>query len=84
MITADQARRMTDKAIENEIATRKQRAEEFCETLTEEISKNCEMRKNKMIIENISNELYSYVIGIFQDNGYGVTKLNNTTIQIIW
>jgi hypothetical protein len=84
MMTANEARMMTDKAIENEIATRKQRAEEFCEEAAKEIAKRCEMRKREMTVEDIPNGLYNYVIGIFKDYGYTVTQLNNLTIQISW
>lgn len=84
MMTANEARVITEKAIDNEIATRKQRAEEFCEEAAKEISKRCEMRKSEMTVEDIPNGLYNYVIAIFKDYGYTVTQLNNSTIQIMW
>ena len=84
MILAKDAREITEKAIEREIATRKDRAECFCNNLTEEIEKACKNRKSELTVQNIPDGLYSYVIGICKDNGYTVTQLNNKTIQLIW
>ena len=84
MIKAREARTMTEKAIELEISTRKQRAEEFCETVSKDIERVSEMRQSSLVIEEIPNGLYSYVISILKDNGYGVTQLNNRTLSICW
>ena len=84
MMTAKTAREMTEKAIELEVATRKQRAEEFCESLVPSITRACEARRSEMTIQDIPDGLYSYAIGICKDNGYTVTQLNNKTIQLIW
>ena len=84
MMLARDAREMTEKAIEREIATRKDRAECFCNGLTEEIEEACKNRKSELTVQNIPDGLYSYVIGICKDNGYTVTQLNNKTIQLIW
>lgn len=84
MMKANEARTLTEKAIELEITTRKARAEEFCESLSERIINVANARGNQMIIEEIPNGLYSYVIGILKDNGYTVTQLNNRTLSICW
>ena len=84
MMKANEARVLTEKAIEKEIATRRDRAENFCECLVEEIEEACANRKSELTVQNIPDGLYSYVIGICKDNGYTVTQLNNKTIQIIW
>lgn len=84
MMLAKNAREMTEKAIEREIATRKERAEAFCNGLTEEIEEACENRKCELTVQDIPDGLYNYVIGICRDNGYTVTQLNNKTIQLIW
>lgn len=84
MMLAKSAKEMTEKAIEREIATRKERAEEFCESLNVQIERVCEERKSEMIIDNIPNGLYSYVLGICQDNGYVTKQLDNKTIKIHW
>jgi hypothetical protein len=81
---AKEAREMTEKAIELEVTTRKQRAEEFCESLADLIKRACEARRSEMTVQDIPDGLYSYVIGICKDNGYTVTQLNNKTIQLIW
>ena len=84
MMKAKDARTLTEKAIETEINTRRQRAEEFCEGLTQAIDNACKERRSELTIKEIPTGLYSYVIGICKDNGYTVTQLNNKTIQIIW
>ena len=84
MMLAKDAREMTEKAIEREIATRKDRAEAFCNGLAEEIEEACKDRKSELTVQNIPNGLYSYVIGICKDNGYTVTQLNNKTIVLHW
>ena len=84
MMLAKNAREMTEKAIEREIATRKDRAEAFCNGLTEEIEEACKSRKSELTVQNIPEGLYSYVIGICKDNGYTVTQLNNKTIVLHW
>ena len=84
MMLAKEAREMTEKAIELEVTTRKQRAEEFCESLADLIKRACEARRSEMTVQDIPDGLYSYVIGICKDNGYTVTQLNNKTIQLIW
>ena len=84
MIRAIEARAMTEKAIEREIATRRDRAEAFCDGLVEQIEEACNSRKHELTVNNIPDGLYSYVIGICKDNGYTVVQLNNKTIQLIW
>ena len=83
-MVASKAREMTEDAIKREIATRRGRAEEFCNSLTEEIEEVCKNRKNELTVQNIPDGLYSYVITICKSNGYTVTQLNNKTIQLIW
>ena len=84
MMNAREAREMTEKAIEKEIATRRDRAENFCEALVEEIEEACVNRKNELIVEHIPEGLYSLVIGICKDSGYTVTQLNNKTFVLHW
>jgi hypothetical protein len=84
MMNAREARRLTEEAIEKEIATRKDRAEVFCKGLEEEIEEACNNRKSAITVSNIPDGLYSYVIGICKDNGYTVTQLNNKTLQLNW
>ena len=84
MMLAKDAREMTEKAIEKEIATRKDRAENFCDALVEEIEEACKSRKSELTVQNIPEGLYSYVIGICKDNGYTVTQLNNKTFVLHW
>lgn len=84
MMLARDARAMTEKAIEKEIATRRDRAENFCECLVEEIEEACNSRKSELTVQDIPDGLYSYVIGICKDNGYAVTQLNNKTFVLHW
>lgn len=84
MMKANEARTMTEKAIELEISTRKQRAEEYCEQLTDLITQACKVRRSEVTVQDIPKELYSYVIGICKDNGYSITQLNNKTIVLNW
>lgn len=84
MVLAKEARKMTEEAIAREIATRKDRAECFCNGLTEEIEEACKNRKSQLIVENIPDNLYSYVIGICKDNGFTVAMLDKKTIELYW
>ena len=84
MMLARDAREMTEEAIVKEIATRRDRAESFCNGLAEEIEEACKNRKSELTVQNIPDGLYSCVIGICKDNGYTVTQLNSKTIQLIW
>lgn len=84
MMNAREARRLTEEAIEREIATRKDRAEVFCKCLEGEIEEACKSRKSEITVQNIPDGLYSYIIGICKDNGYRVTQLNNKTLQLMW
>ena len=84
MMNAREARRLTEEAIEKEIATRRDRAENFCECLKEEIEEACNNRKSEITVQDIPQGLYSYVIGICKDSGYRVTQLNNRTLQLNW
>mgnify|MGYP003308234539 CR=1 FL=1 len=84
MMKANEARTMTEKAIELEVSTRKQRAEEYCEQLTDLITQACEAKRSEITVQDIPQGLYSYVIGICKDNGYTVTQLNNKTLVLHW
>ena len=83
MITANVAKEMTQKAIQYEIETRKQRAEEICNGLDDKITKTCVEGKSEITIE-VPRELFSYVVNICKDAGYTTTLLNHTTFQLIW
>lgn len=84
MITAKKANEMTERAIENEIATRRTRAEEFCNALDEQIIEACESRMNCLTVKEIPSEVRNYIIKILQDNSYRITELNSSTVQISW
>ena len=84
MMNASKAREMTDTAIANEIATRKDRAEVFCNGLQEEIEETCNSRKSSLTVQNVPEGLYSYIIDICKDNGYKVTQLNKQSIVLNW
>lgn len=84
MMKANEARVLTEKAIELAVQTRQSRTEAFCEGLTEQITKRCEERCSSIIVKDIPRELYEYVIDTLKDNGYTVTRLNNSTVQLCW
>lgn len=84
MIIASKARELTEKAIEEEINTRRARAEEYCENIGKQIEAESGKRKSELTVEDIPNNIYSYVIGILKDNGYAVTQLNNHSLVVIW
>lgn len=84
MITANKARELTEKAIMEEINTRRARAEEYCENIGKHIEAESQKRRHETTIEDIPNNIYSYVIGILKDNGYVVTQLNNRSLVVIW
>jgi hypothetical protein len=84
MMNAREARTLTEKAIEKEIATRRERAEQFCKGLEEEIAEACNNRKSEITVQNIPKGLYSYVMGICEDCGYRVMQLDNKTLKLIW
>ena len=84
MITAKRADELTRKAIEEAIASRQTRAEEFCNNLNEAIEYACESRMNCLTIKEIPSELRAYILAILKDNSYRVTELNGNTVQISW
>lgn len=84
MIIASKARELTEKAIAEEISTRRARAEEYCENISEQIEVESNKRRHELTVENIPTNIYSYVIGILKDNGYVVTQLNNHSLVVIW
>jgi len=83
-MNAREARRLTEEAIEKEIATRRDRAKAFCERLEEEIEEACNNRKSTITVLNIPEGLYNYVINICKENGYTITQLDSKTIQLNW
>lgn len=84
MLNARMADELTRKAIEEAIATRQARAEEFCNNLDESITKACESRMNCLTVKEIPSELRAYILAILKDNSYRVTELNGNTVQISW
>lgn len=84
MITVQNARMMTEKAIQKEIESRTERAKEFCETISKDIETECLKGKNNLIVGSIDRKIYSYVIDILESVGFEVVMLDNITIQIIW
>ena len=84
MIKARDARNLTNKAIEEDIATRRQRAEEFCEALTPQVEEVCASMMSELRVSDIPKGLYSYVLAILKDSGYFVSELDKSTLYITW
>ena len=84
MMNASKAREMTEAAVAREIATRRDRAEVFCNGLQEEIEEICNSGRSSLTVQNIPEGLYSCIIDICKDNGYKVTQLNKQTIVLNW
>ena len=83
-MTAKRADELTREAIENAIATRQARAEEFCNNLDASIENACANRMNCLTIKEIPSEIRAYILQILKDNSYRVTELNGNTVQISW
>ena len=83
MMTANVAKEMTERAVQHEIETRRQRAEEICNGLDDSITHACLERKSEITVE-VPREVFSYVVNICKEAGYTTTLLNNTTFQLIW
>ena len=84
MLNAKEAWKLTEDAIIKQIETRKDRAQEFCNELDEEIKKTCDNGECSITVMDIPEDLNSEVIGICKDNGYSVTPLNSKTFVLIW
>lgn len=84
MMLARDARELMEKAIEKEVATRRDRAENFCDSLQEQIEGACNNRKHELTVNDIPDGLFNYVIDICKDSGYTVTLLNRRTIVLHW
>lgn len=84
MMNANKAREITNKAMETERMKRRARAEEYCESLTNLITKACEARCGDIIVTDVPRDLYNDVIGICKENGYVVTTPSDKSIQLIW
>lgn len=84
MITAKTARELTNNAIEADIIAKRAKAEEYCESISEEIEAESKKCKHELTIEDIPAKIYSYVICVLQGNGYAVTQLNNHGLIVIW
>lgn len=85
MIRAIEAKELTEQAVQKEISTRVERAKEFCETVVNKaIEERANTRGREITVKEIERELYYYVVDYLKDNGYIVTQLNGSTIQVIW
>lgn len=84
MITANKARELTEKAVREYINTRREQALAYCEDISKQIEEQTQKRKTELSVQDIPNNIYSYVIGILKDNGYTVTQLNNHSLVVIW
>lgn len=84
MIKAREARTLTNKAIEEDIATRRERAEQFCDALVPQIQEVCASMMSELRVADIPKGLYSYVLGILKDSGYYVSELDKSTVYITW
>lgn len=83
MMAVNVAKEMTQKAIQYEIETKKQKAEAICNGLDDKITKACIEGKNEIIVE-APKDLFSYVVNTCKDAGYTTTLLTHTTFKLIW
>ena len=71
MITAKQATELREKAIENEIAEKRERASRFCEELGYTIERRAKDKYTSVKTE-VDNDIRNYVSRELADNGYRV------------
>lgn len=83
MITAKQANELREKAIENEIAEKRERAYKFCEELGYTIERRAR-EKHTSIKTEVDNDIRNYVSRELIDNGYKVDVHTDGTIVVHW
>lgn len=84
MIKATEARKMVERAVEEAEKRAMEKAERFCNELSQEIEEHS-MNKVTGFIFPIPNGIRrACVISILQDNGYFVSALADGRVQIAW
>jgi hypothetical protein len=83
MITAKQATELREKAIENEIAEKRERASRFCEELGYTIERRAKEKYTSVKTE-VDNDIRNYVSRELADNGYRVEINTDNTITVMW
>lgn len=85
MITSTKARELTNKAVEREIATYRENAEKFCESLGPQIEEKANKKISNLIFELPSAEIKGkYVIEILKENGFQTATRSDGKIEIMW
>lgn len=83
MIKANELKEIRERAIAEEIETRQERAEAFCEDLSKTLEERAKEKYNFYNTE-VPKSIDAYVYSILKDNGYDVRFLNATTLAIYW
>ena len=83
MITAKQANELREKAVENEIAEKRERASRFCEELGYTIERRAKEKYTSLKTE-VDNDIRNYVVHELKDNGYRVEINTDNTISVMW
>ena len=83
MIKANELRELTEKSIAEEIESRREKANKFCEELSKVLEERAKERFNFYQTE-IPRNLKSYIFDVLKDNGYDVKFLNINTLAIYW
>lgn len=83
MITAKQATELREKAIEAEIAEKRERANRFCEELGYTIERRAKEKYTSVKTE-VNNDIRNYVARELADNGYRVEINTDNTISVMW
>ena len=84
MMNAKEARKMVERAIENEIVKFKENAIQFCEELSTEIE-TCANKKYCNIVITVPNNIKkNYVVEILEENGYSVNVKSDGKLDIRW
>jgi hypothetical protein len=83
MITAMQANELREKAIELEIAEKRERTDKFCEELGFVIERRAK-EKYSMVTTEVANDIRNYAVHALAENGYKVTINTDNTITVMW
>lgn len=84
MMTAVEAKAMTEKVLAEREAQFKARAEELCEQFNEYIEKACKDGQRGTTIFDVPVRYVNEICKILAKNGFSTTVTANTTIQICW
>lgn len=84
MVKAKEAQAIVQAAIEVETKIEWEKAEKFCERLSNEIVNHSQHKVTSFLCRIPVSVRRSYVVEILRDNGYTITINSDSSLQISW